>query len=59
MQANDVAGCGGKRRGSQSEGESLDVTVKTVILGEAYIERNGTAGKADRFVCLLGDKGCC
>ncbi|OOG70867.1 hypothetical protein BLJAPNOD_05032 [Ensifer sp. M14] len=34
-----------------------DVSVKTVILGEAYIERNGTAGKADRFVCLLGEKG--
>ncbi|WP_112833304.1 hypothetical protein [Ensifer sp.] len=34
-----------------------DVPVKTVILGEAYIERGGTAGKADRFVCLLGEKG--
>lgn len=34
-----------------------DVPVKTVILGEAYIERNKTAGKADRFVCLLGEKG--
>ena len=34
-----------------------DVSVKTVILGEAYIERKGMAGKADRFVCLIGDKG--
>ncbi len=34
-----------------------DVAVKTVILGEAYIERKGVAGKADRFVCLIGEKG--
>lgn len=34
-----------------------DVAVKTVILGEAYIERKGAAGKADRFVCLVGEKG--
>jgi hypothetical protein len=34
-----------------------DVAVKTVILGEAYIERKGVAGKADRFVCLVGEKG--
>lgn len=34
-----------------------DVSVKTVILGEAYIERKGVAGKADRFVCLVGEKG--
>ncbi len=34
-----------------------DVSIKTVILGEAYIERKGVAGKADRFVCLVGEKG--
>ena len=34
-----------------------DVAIKTVILGEAYIERKGVAGKADRFVCLVGEKG--
>ena len=34
-----------------------DVSVKTVILGEAYISRKGVTGKSDRFVCLLGDKG--
>lgn len=34
-----------------------DVSVKTVILGEAYIARKGRTGKPDRFVCLLGDKG--
>jgi hypothetical protein len=34
-----------------------DVPVKTVILGEAYLSRKGVTGKADRFVCLLGEKG--
>ena len=34
-----------------------DVSVKTVILGEAYLSRKGATGKPDRFVCLLGDKG--
>src|SRR5271163_2662094 len=33
-----------------------NVPVRTVILGEAYIERK-EKGKARRFVCLLGDKG--
>ncbi|MES0172546.1 hypothetical protein [Mesorhizobium sp. M0006] len=30
-----------------------DVPVKTVVLGEAYIARNGKTGAPDRFVCLL------
>lgn len=34
-----------------------DVTVRTVLLGEAYISRKGQTGKPDRFVCLLGEKG--
>jgi len=34
-----------------------DVDIKTVILGEAYIQRKGATGKPDRFVCLIGDKG--
>lgn len=34
-----------------------DVPVKTVVLGEAYIKRGSKAGKADRFVCLIGEKG--
>ena len=34
-----------------------DVPIKTVILGEAYIKRQGETGKPDRFVCLIGDKG--
>ena len=34
-----------------------DVPVKTVVLGEAHIARNGKTGKPDRFVCLLGEKG--
>jgi hypothetical protein len=34
-----------------------DVSIKTVVLGEAYIKRGQTSDKPDRFVCLIGDKG--
>lgn len=34
-----------------------DVPVKTVILGDAYIARDGKTTTPDRFVCLLGEKG--
>jgi hypothetical protein len=34
-----------------------DVPVKTVILGEAYIARNGKTTAPDPFVCLSGEKG--
>jgi hypothetical protein len=34
-----------------------DVPVKTVVLGEAYIQRGKATDKPDRFVCLIGDKG--
>ena len=33
-----------------------DIAVRTVIMGDAYFEKK-EAGKAHRFVCLLGDKG--
>ena len=33
-----------------------DIRVRTVIMGEAYLERKET-GKSQRFVCLIGDKG--
>ncbi len=42
---------------SKADTKVEDVAVKTVILGEAYIARNGKTGAADRFVCLLGEKG--
>ncbi|BCG86581.1 MULTISPECIES: hypothetical protein [unclassified Mesorhizobium] len=42
---------------SKADTKVEDVPVKTVILGEAYIARNGKTGAADRFVCLLGEKG--
>jgi len=42
---------------SKADTKVQDVPVKTVILGEAYIARNGKTGAADRFVCLLGEKG--
>jgi hypothetical protein len=34
-----------------------DVPVKAVVLGEAYIKRGKEAGRPDRFVCLIGEKG--
>lgn len=33
-----------------------DVPIRTVIMGEAYLEKKGT-GKPQRFVCLIGEKG--
>ena len=33
-----------------------DVPVRTVIMGEAYLERKETRG-SHRFVCLIGEKG--
>ena len=33
-----------------------DIPVRTVIMGEAYLERKET-GKSHRFVCLIGEKG--
>jgi hypothetical protein len=42
---------------SKADTKVEDVSVKMVILGEAYIARKDKTGKPDRFVCLLGDKG--
>ena len=33
-----------------------DIPIRTVIMGEAYLERKET-GKSQRFVCLIGEKG--
>ena len=33
-----------------------DIPVRTVIMGEAYLERKET-GPPHRFVCLIGEKG--
>ena len=33
-----------------------DIPVRTVIMGEAYLERKETRG-SHRFVCLIGNKG--
>ena len=33
-----------------------EVPVRTVIMGEAYLERKETRG-SHRFVCLIGEKG--
>ena len=42
---------------SSANTEIEDVPVKSVIMGEAYIKRGQSTGKADRFVCLIGEKG--
>ena len=33
-----------------------DTPVRTIIMGEAYLERK-EAGKAQHFLCLIGEKG--
>jgi hypothetical protein len=33
-----------------------NVPIRTVIMGEAYLERK-EAGKSNRFMCLIGEKG--
>jgi hypothetical protein len=33
-----------------------DVPIRTVIMGEAYLEKKGI-GRPQRFVCLIGEKG--
>lgn len=33
-----------------------DIPVRTVIMGDAYLEKKGV-GKPKRFVCLIGEKG--
>jgi hypothetical protein len=33
-----------------------DVPIRTVMMGEAYLEKKGV-GKPQRFVCLIGEKG--
>jgi hypothetical protein len=33
-----------------------DVPIRMVIMGEAYLEKK-EIGKAQRFVCLIGEKG--
>ena len=30
--------------------------IRTVVMGDVYLEKKGT-GKAQRFLCLIGDKG--
>jgi hypothetical protein len=33
-----------------------DTPVRTIIMGEAYLERKET-GKSQQFLCLIGEKG--
>jgi len=41
---------------SKANTRAEDVPVRTVMTGEAYLDKNGI-GKAQRFVCLIGNKG--
>lgn len=41
---------------SKADTHVEDVPIRTVIMGEAYLEKKGT-GKPRRFVCLIGEKG--
>ena len=41
---------------SKANTQVEDVPIRTVIMGEAYLERKDV-GKPQRFVCLIGEKG--
>ncbi len=41
---------------SKAETKVEDTTVKMVIMGDAYLQREKT-DKPNRFVCLIGEKG--
>ena len=41
---------------SNTNTEVGDTPVRTIIMGEAYLERKGT-GKSQHFLCLIGEKG--
>ena len=41
---------------SKADTQVEDVPIRTVIMGEAYLEKKGI-GRPQRFVCLIGEKG--
>ncbi|HEX3861089.1 MAG TPA: hypothetical protein VHY35_05300 [Stellaceae bacterium] len=41
---------------SKANTQVEDVPVRTVMMGDAYLEKKGV-GKPQRFVCLIGEKG--
>jgi hypothetical protein len=41
---------------SKADTHVEDVPIRTVMMGEAYLEKKGI-GKPQRFVCLIGEKG--
>jgi hypothetical protein len=41
---------------SKANTEIEGIPIKTVVMGDVYLEKKGT-GKAQHFLCLIGDKG--
>ena len=41
---------------SKANTEIEGVAIRTVVMGDVYLEKKGT-GKAQHFLCLIGDKG--
>jgi hypothetical protein len=41
---------------SKADTHVEDVPIRTVMMGEAYLEKKGI-GRPQRFVCLIGEKG--
>ena len=41
---------------SKADTKVEDTPIRTVIMGDAYLER-GRTGKPHQFLCLIGDKG--
>ncbi len=41
---------------SKANTEIEGIPIRTVVMGDVYLEKKGT-GKAQRFLCLIGEKG--
>ena len=41
---------------AKADTEIEGIAVRTVVMGDVYLEKKGT-GKAQHFLCLIGDKG--
>lgn len=41
---------------SKADTEIEGIPIRTVVMGDVYLEKKG-AGKAQHFLCLIGEKG--
>ncbi|CAN5227973.1 hypothetical protein BH10PSE9_BH10PSE9_02070 [soil metagenome] len=41
----------------QADAKIEDTVVKTIILGDAYLQKGAKTGKPYKLICIIGDKG--